>query len=163
MSASPGASVGEVIEVALPDVAAMVALGVAIAGALQDGDVLLLRGELGVGKTTLVMGLAAGLGCDGAAVRSPTFSLVDEHARGGGGVLLHADLYRVDADGLPGLGLVEELGREGVIAALEWPAVVAPFLDAVSVVEVDLATAAGGGRCAKIVLPPGRPWSFAPA
>ena len=63
--------------------------------ALKAGDVVLLSGDLGAGKTAFVRGLAAGLGIDPDEVSSPTFTLVHEY-RGGRLTLYHADLYRLD-------------------------------------------------------------------
>lgn len=91
----------------------------ALAETLSPGDVVLLSGNLGAGKTAFVRGLAEGLGIDPGEVSSPTFTLVHEY-RGGRLVLHHADLYRLDAAATDDLGL-EELGvRDGVLA-IEWP------------------------------------------
>ena len=88
-----------------------------LAGSLAPGDVLLLSGTLGAGKTAFVRGLAEGLGIDAGEVSSPTFTLVHEY-RGGRLPLYHADLYRLEQAATDDLGL-EELHR-GVLA-IEWP------------------------------------------
>ena len=88
-----------------------------LAATLSPGDVLLLSGNLGAGKTAFVRGLAAGLGVDPEEVSSPTFTLVHEY-RGGRLTLYHADLYRLEKAATDELGL-EELHR-GVLA-IEWP------------------------------------------
>jgi tRNA threonylcarbamoyladenosine biosynthesis protein TsaE len=90
-----------------------------IAAMLRAGDVLLLSGDLGSGKTTFVRGLAEGLGIDPADVSSPTFTLVHEY-RGGRLTLYHADLYRLQRAATDDLGL-EELGIEDGVLAIEWP------------------------------------------
>lgn len=91
----------------------------ALAATLRPGDVLLLSGPLGAGKTAFVRGLARGLGIDADEVSSPTFTLVHEY-RGGRLRLFHADLYRLGTAGAEDLGL-DELGvRDGVLA-IEWP------------------------------------------
>ena len=90
-----------------------------IAGGLQAGDVLLLSGPLGAGKTAFVRGLARGLGLDPEEVSSPTFTLVHEY-RGGRLRLFHADLYRLGAAGADDLGL-DELGVQDGVLAIEWP------------------------------------------
>lgn len=92
--------------------------GVAFAGELRGGDVLLLKGDLGAGKTCLVAGIAQGLGCPGDT-GSPTFTLINEY-RGGRMVLYHVDLYRLQQqDEIEGLGLDEYFDGNGV-CAVEW-------------------------------------------
>ncbi|HEU4688303.1 MAG TPA: tRNA (adenosine(37)-N6)-threonylcarbamoyltransferase complex ATPase subunit type 1 TsaE [Vicinamibacterales bacterium] len=93
------------------------ALAKELARSLVAGDVLLLSGNLGAGKTAFVRGLAEGLGLDPEDVSSPTFTLVHEY-RGGALTLYHADLYRLDRAATDELGL-EELQRG--ILAIEWP------------------------------------------
>ena len=90
-------------------------LGAALAAALAPGDVLVLTGPLGAGKTRLVAGLARGLGAP-ARVRSPSFTLLNEYR--GRLPLHHLDLYRLEGAEADGLGL-EELVEDGVLAA-EW-------------------------------------------
>jgi tRNA threonylcarbamoyladenosine biosynthesis protein TsaE len=92
------------------------ALGEELAGQLGAGDLVLLAGELGSGKTTFVRGLASGLGAQ-AIVQSPTFTLVRVYP--GRVQLAHVDLYRLEQSAeLRDLGL-EELLDEGVVA-VEW-------------------------------------------
>jgi len=90
-----------------------------LATGLRAGDVLLLSGNLGAGKTAFVRGLAQGLGGDPEEVSSPTFTLIHEY-RGGRLTLYHVDLYRLERAATDDLGL-DELGvRDGVLA-IEWP------------------------------------------
>lgn len=95
----------------------------AVARALTDdlraGDVLLLSGNLGAGKTAFVRGLAEGLDIDPREVSSPTFTLVHEY-RGGRLALYHVDLYRLDRAATDDLGL-DELGVDNGVLAIEWP------------------------------------------
>lgn len=82
------------------------------------GTVILLRGELGSGKTTFVQGLGAGLGIP-TVINSPTFVLLQEYPEGRI-PLFHADLYRLDPLSALDLGL-EELWSGPGIVAVEWP------------------------------------------
>jgi len=96
-----------------------VAVARKLAADLRAGNVLLLSGNLGAGKTAFVRGLAEGLGVDPEEVSSPTFTLIHEY-RGGRLTLYHVDLYRLDRAATDDLGL-DELGvRDGVLA-IEWP------------------------------------------
>ena len=95
------------------------AIANALAEELHAGDVLLLSGNLGAGKTAFVRGLAEGLGIDPREVSSPTFTLVHEY-RGGRFALYHVDLYRLDRAATDDLGLDELGARDGVVA-IEWP------------------------------------------
>ncbi len=85
---------------------------------LQGGEVVLLYGELGAGKTAFVRGLARGVGADAAEVASPTFVLLTSYP--GRRTLHHADLYRLAGKGDDAeLGLEELPGALGVLA-VEW-------------------------------------------
>jgi tRNA threonylcarbamoyladenosine biosynthesis protein TsaE len=95
------------------------AAAAALAPALAPGDVLLLSGPLGAGKTCFTRGLSRGLGHP-EAVLSPTFQLVREH-RGGRLDLFHIDLYRLKGPTeAAGLGLEEYFDGDGV-CVVEWP------------------------------------------
>jgi tRNA threonylcarbamoyladenosine biosynthesis protein TsaE len=96
-------------------------LAAALAGTLAPGDLLLLVGDLGTGKTTFTQGLAGGLGVTDP-VTSPTFTLVRAYRCGPGPVrtLLHADLYRLDRlQDVVDLGIGEMVDDESV-AVVEW-------------------------------------------
>ena len=89
-----------------------------MASTLSAGDVLLLYGDLGAGKTAFVRGLAEGLGIPRDEVSSPTFTLIQEY-RGGRLPLFHVDLYRIDDPReFDELG-VDEIAEDGVLA-IEW-------------------------------------------
>lgn len=95
------------------------AVAQAFAQTLTGGDVVLLAGNLGAGKTAFVRGLAAGLGIDPTEVSSPTFTIVHEY-RGGRLTLFHADLYRLEQAATEDIGL-EEMGVKDGVLAIEWP------------------------------------------
>jgi tRNA threonylcarbamoyladenosine biosynthesis protein TsaE len=94
------------------------ALGRELAATLSAGDILLLYGDLGAGKTAFVRGLAEGFGVSRDEVSSPTFTLIQEY-RGGRLTLFHVDLYRIeDPREFDELGL-DEIAEDGVLA-IEW-------------------------------------------
>jgi tRNA threonylcarbamoyladenosine biosynthesis protein TsaE len=96
-----------------------VRLGRALGRSLSPGDLLVLEGDLGAGKTFLVRAIARALGVPASvAVTSPTFTLVNEYAARV--PLVHADLYRLgDADELVELGLLDRIGRDAAVI-IEW-------------------------------------------
>jgi tRNA threonylcarbamoyladenosine biosynthesis protein TsaE len=94
------------------------ALAAELATAFRGGEVVLLSGELGAGKTVFVRGLARGVGADPEEVASPTFVLLTRYR--GRLTLHHADLYRLAGGGDEReLGLEELPGPRGVLA-IEW-------------------------------------------
>lgn len=114
--------------ISLPDPAATLTLGQQLGQTLPAGTVLLLRGDLGSGKTSLVQGIGQGLGISDLIV-SPTFTLVVEYLEGRI-PLYHFDLYRLpdqaEAGDLDRLGLdfywdPDSLEREPGLVAIEWP------------------------------------------
>jgi tRNA threonylcarbamoyladenosine biosynthesis protein TsaE len=112
-----GVPVGE--ELTVGSAEAMRELGRRLASLLQAGDLVLLSGPLGAGKTTLVQGIAAGLGVSGQ-VTSPTFVIARVHpGRRGGPGLLHADAYR-----LAGPAEVDDLdldtSADACVSVVEW-------------------------------------------
>ena len=95
------------------------ALGEKLAGRLQPGDVLLLEGDLGAGKSELTRGIAKGLGVT-ETVTSPSFTILNVY-ESGRCPLYHFDWYRLEsAEELYELGMDEYLGGDG-IAVVEWP------------------------------------------
>jgi tRNA threonylcarbamoyladenosine biosynthesis protein TsaE len=110
----------------LPDEAATLALGAAIAPFAAPGLVICLDGDLGAGKTTLVRGLLRALG-DTGPVKSPTYTLVELHAISGLD-LYHFDFYRFNqAEEYLDAGLDEYFDGRG-ICVVEWPQRAAPYL-----------------------------------
>ncbi|HTM30719.1 MAG TPA: tRNA (adenosine(37)-N6)-threonylcarbamoyltransferase complex ATPase subunit type 1 TsaE [Vicinamibacterales bacterium] len=108
-----------------------------IASTLRAGDVLLLSGNLGAGKTAFVRGLAEGLGVNPEDVSSPTFTLIHEY-RGGRLTLYHADLYRLERAATEDLGL-EEFGVIDGVLAIEWPDRLSHAIDGARTVHIDIA------------------------
>ncbi len=102
------------------DLKAMARLGRSIGSVAQVGDVVLLAGDLGAGKTTLTRFIAAGLGVPADyPVTSPTFALLHEYP--GRLPLYHIDLYRLAGEEeIEDLGLVDVIYGEG-LAVVEWP------------------------------------------
>lgn len=111
-------------------------LGQQLGQLLRAGQVIALHGDLGAGKTVLTQGLAYGLGIT-ARVTSPTFTLVGEYARPGGGWLIHTDCYRLgnttQEDGsleAAFFGMEEMLDRADAIVVIEWAERIASLLPA---------------------------------
>ena len=112
------------IELVSEEAARTEAIGAALAGWLRDGDVVLLHGDLGAGKTTLAKGIAAALRID-AVVSSPSFALVNEYD---GGLLApvtrlyHLDLYRLHGTGeLASIGFEDYIAPTDGATLIEWP------------------------------------------
>lgn len=124
---------------------AMAELGARIARELRAGDLVLLNGELGAGKTTLTRGLGEALGVRGA-VTSPTFVLARTHPVSDGAPLVHVDAYRlgsaVELDDL-------DIDYAASIVVVEWGA---GLLDGVaeSWLEIDIERPHGGDADAEI-------------
>lgn len=123
----------------------MESLGARIAGQLRAGDLVLLTGELGAGKTTLTRGLGAALGVRGS-VTSPTFVLARTHPCADGPPLVHVDAYRLrDAAELDDL----DLDFEGSIVVVEWGAgLIEALVDEWLAVTIERPTGAGAGGTA---------------
>jgi tRNA threonylcarbamoyladenosine biosynthesis protein TsaE len=100
-----------------------IAVGKALGSHLQDGDVVLLHGDLGAGKTTLAKGVASALGVDDV-VSSPSFSLVNEYdtERPAVSRLFHLDLYRLRDEGdLASIGFDDLVASADGVMLVEWP------------------------------------------
>ncbi len=130
-------------------------LGTAIARVLRPRDLVLLGGDLGAGKTFLAGAIIHALGADvGAAVTSPTFSLVHEHTTARG-LVLHVDLYRLREGRIP---LAEEVARlglrerraEGAILLVEWGLEAALALGGNAALVVTLTAAGVSARQAEL-------------
>lgn len=140
------------MRIALPDLAAMEALGQQIAAKLAPGDVVALSGSLGTGKTTLARAIIAALGHEGE-VPSPTYTIIEtyEDLRL---PLVHADFYR-----LKDPGEVAELGlddyREGAVLLAEWPDHAGGFAHEAACLSIGLEKV-GEGR--EAVVTPGSSW-----
>ena len=96
------------------------ALGERVGAELAGGEILLLNGPLGAGKTMLVKGIATALGLDQEEVTSPSFTLVNPHQ--GHLLLYHIDLYRLDtgASAAHAVDLDEILTDEKAVVIIEW-------------------------------------------
>lgn len=104
--------------VRVPDADAMRGLGRRLAAIVRSGDLIMLEGELGAGKTTFAQGFGAGLGIT-APITSPTFVLSHVHAAPDGPDLVHVDAYRLaDADELDDLDLASSATEQ--VFLIEW-------------------------------------------
>ena len=137
--------------IALPDLAAMQALGSRIATHLRPGDVVALSGPLGSGKTTLARAIIAALG-HAEEVPSPTFTILETYDLAP--PLVHADFYRLESP-----REAQELGlddyREGAALIAEWPERAGGFADEPACLSIALEIA-GNGR--KAIVEGGSDW-----
>ena len=102
-----------------PDTDATQAVAASLAAVLRPGDVILLEGDLGAGKTTFTQGLARALGV-GEAVTSPTFVLMNIYPTDAGFDLVHVDVYRLDRlSEVVDLALPEMI-EDGAVVVVEW-------------------------------------------
>jgi tRNA threonylcarbamoyl adenosine modification protein YjeE len=132
----------------LGDDAATAALGAQLAAALKPGDLVLLQGGLGAGKTALARAMIRTLTDDaGLDVPSPSFALVQPY-EANGKPLLHADLYRLrEAREMDELGLFD---RADTIVLVEWPERAPELFPRASVMVTLSIPADGRGRVAEI-------------
>jgi tRNA threonylcarbamoyladenosine biosynthesis protein TsaE len=135
-------------------------LAEALAATVGPGDVVLLIGGLGSGKTTFAQGFARGLGVEGP-VTSPTFTLVREypcHGTAGLRRLLHADVYRLESMGEVIDLALPELVEDDAVAVVEWGDVAAPALGA-EVLKVTLRPGDGDDERVVELAGEGEGWS----
>lgn len=133
-------------EITTTDADTTEALGAGIADLLAPGDIVLLRGDLGAGKTTLVRGAARALGVEGP-VTSPTFTIANQYV--GRVPVAHLDAWRLGDPDDEEMGLaLEAIGDEGV-AFIEWPDAIAAGLPHPRV-QVDIAHGGGDTRVIRL-------------
>jgi tRNA threonylcarbamoyladenosine biosynthesis protein TsaE len=120
------------------------ALGAQLAAQLEPGAIVVVSGEVGAGKTTLIRGACRALGVDGP-VTSPTFT-VGQRYEGGRLPVAHLDLYRLEDIESEDPALLDDYLEPGGVAFVEWPAVAEPRLGGHRVIPVGLAHAGGDRR-----------------
>ncbi len=133
---------------ATSDAAQTEALGAQIAAELGPGSLVLVRGEVGVGKTTLIRGACRALGVE-EPVTSPTFT-IGQRYRGSEIWISHLDLYRLAGLGGEDPALLEDYLGEDSIAFIEWPEAGAGLFQRATL-EVGLAHAGGDARKIELV------------
>lgn len=141
----------------LPDAAATQQLGAWLGERARRGDVLLLSGDLGAGKTSLSQGLGAGLEVT-EPVTSPTFTLLNEYR--GRLPFHHFDFYRLEAPEIVSMGLYEYWEEPRGVVAIEWPERMGAEVTPESYLAIALSHQPDGGRSATIraVGAAGRRW-----
>jgi tRNA threonylcarbamoyladenosine biosynthesis protein TsaE len=120
------------------------ALGAELARQLEPGDVVVVSGEVGAGKTTLIRGACRALGIEGP-VTSPTFTIGHRY-RGGRLPVSHLDLYRLQGLEDEDPALLEDYLGPDAISFIEWPAVADPQLADRRTLAVRLRHAGGDRR-----------------
>jgi tRNA threonylcarbamoyladenosine biosynthesis protein TsaE len=130
------------------------AVGASLAASLGPGDAVLVSGELGSGKTTLIRGACRALGVEGPIV-SPTFTLGRRYA--GRVPVAHLDLFRLEGLGPEEPGLLDDYLTPDAVAFVEWPALLESELpgDGGALVRVEIRHLGGDER--EILIQEGRP------
>jgi tRNA threonylcarbamoyladenosine biosynthesis protein TsaE len=123
------------------------AVGARVAQGLRAGDVVVVSGEVGAGKTTLVRGACRALGVAGP-ITSPTFTIGRRYR--GRMPISHLDLYRLEDLGGEDPALLEDYLRPDSVAFVEWPAVAEPQFARRRALEVRLRHAGGDSRSIEI-------------
>jgi tRNA threonylcarbamoyladenosine biosynthesis protein TsaE len=131
--------------------AATEALGAGLAATLKPGDVVLVRGDLGAGKTTFVRGALRALGVT-RAVTSPTFT-IGRRYEDGAVPISHLDLHRLASLDDEDPALLEDYVDDDHIAFVEWPDIADDWLGARVAARVTLAHAGGDRRTVEIERP----------
>jgi len=120
-------------------------VGAELAKRVSGGDLVLIQGPMGVGKSVLARGILQGLGAEDYR-GSPTYALIHEYA--GAISVYHVDLYRLTAEEVEQLGL-EEIARSDSIVLVEWPERDAPYLEGLAAsapVRVQMSMMGDGAR-----------------
>ncbi|MCF6276371.1 MAG: tRNA (adenosine(37)-N6)-threonylcarbamoyltransferase complex ATPase subunit type 1 TsaE [Candidatus Magasanikbacteria bacterium] len=121
---------------------------------LKGGDIILLNGELGAGKSTFVKGIAQGLKIK-RTINSPTFTLMNVYTldkeKNGIKKLIHIDTYRLkDEEALIEIGAEDYIGKKDTLTLIEWPEKVQELIADKDIIEIDLIQAEENRR--KIVI-----------
>jgi tRNA threonylcarbamoyladenosine biosynthesis protein TsaE len=124
------------------------ALAAELAATLRPGDTVLVRGEMGAGKTTFVRGACRALGVTGP-VTSPTFT-IGRRYEAPGGMVAHLDLHRLDGLEAEDPALLADYLEPGVIAFVEWPEAGGEQLAHGAAVEVTLGHGGADRRTVEI-------------
>lgn len=123
------------------------AIGARIAADLRPGDVVVVSGDVGAGKTTLIRGACRGLGVEGP-VTSPTFTIGQRYR--GRIPISHLDLYRLTGLEREEPALLDDYLDADSVAFVEWPAVAEPELAGRKAIEVRLGHAGGDKRTVEV-------------
>jgi tRNA threonylcarbamoyladenosine biosynthesis protein TsaE len=129
------------------------AVGEEIAAGIKPGDVVVVRGEVGAGKTTLIRGACRALGVE-EPVTSPTFTIGQRYS--GRIPVSHLDLYRLQDIEQEDPALLEDYVSPSAVTFIEWPAVAQQRLGGHTVLEVSLGHAGGDSRTIEIAPASGR-------
>jgi tRNA threonylcarbamoyladenosine biosynthesis protein TsaE len=120
------------------------ALGAELAATIEPGDVVVVSGEVGAGKTTLIRGACRALGIE-TPVTSPTFT-IGRRYEGGRLPVAHLDLYRLESLDVEDPALLDDYLSPDGVAFIEWPAVALPTLAGRRVIAIRLDHVGGDRR-----------------
>lgn len=132
----------------------MIEYGKTLAQTMHGGDIILLHGDLGAGKTTLTKGIAKYFGIED--VVSPTFTLMQVYHLGNQtykniNTFVHIDTYRLeDEQQLQEIGVEDYLGEKNTVCIIEWPEKMQKLLENKKVINVYIEHSKDGGRCIEI-------------
>ena len=129
----------------------MLSFGEKIASKLNGGDIILLQGELGAGKTTMTKGIAKGLGIEDDIV-SPTFTLMNvyntvESQKFNVKSLVHIDTYRLESEeNLIEIGVEDYLGEPEIVTIIEWPEKIKDLIADKKTIEISIVKLSDNSR-----------------
>lgn len=148
----------ETLRLAADSAEQMVEIGETLGEQLRGGEVIVLKSDIGGGKTTLTKGIAKGFGSTDK-VSSPSFTISYVYSRDDGKQLHHYDFYRLSDPGVVGLELAESVGDDAVVTIVEWGDIVEDVLPRGSI-TIQIKSSGDNSRQLMIEYPTQRSYLF---